>query len=193
VNVQTEHLDKLAAYIAEHGEQRQGAISDGMRLAHPDIDVRRYLFKLLRKQGRIEKVGYDSYRSLADAPDDEQPADAELAEALAEARADSLRAEKFEPLAFDVAKHLSTPDAIAEYVIAVFEDGNQELISSAIGDVASAMALLLVKKEAAPDLLAAAKNAFSIMNETSTDQTDTQWLAATVGLHTAIAAAEGRE
>ena len=45
---------------------------------------------------------------------------------------------------------------------------------------------------AAPDLLEAAKSALSIMSETATDQTDTQWMAATAGLIAAIAKAEGR-
>lgn len=129
MSVQREHLEKLEAYIAEHGEQRQGAICAGMRQVYPDVDMRRYLFKLLRKEGRIEKVGYDSYRAAAPEADG----------------SDASETLRF----FDIADHLNTPEAIAEYVIATFEDGNPEIISDAIGDVATAMAILLVKKRAA--------------------------------------------
>jgi len=137
MSVQTAHLDALAAYIAEHGKQRQGAICEGMLLAHPDILMRRYLFKLLRKQGRIEKVGYDSYRAVAETPDDERKQ---------EDAADTERAKAWAAKMDVVADLLDTPEAISAYVLAVFEDGNPELISSAIGDVASAMAILLIKR-----------------------------------------------
>ena len=137
MSVQTAHLDALAAYIAEHGKQRQGAICEGMLLANPDILMRRYLFKLLRKQGRIEKVGYDSYRAVAETPDDERKQ---------EDAADTERAKAWAAKMDVVADLLDTPEAISAYVLAVFEDGNPELISSAIGDVASAMAILLIKR-----------------------------------------------
>lgn len=53
----------LADYIANHGQQRYATICGGMRQAYPSVNMRRYLFRKLRNEGRIEKVGYDSYRA----------------------------------------------------------------------------------------------------------------------------------
>lgn len=71
MTIPAEHLDVLASYIAEHGEQRYTAIRIGMFQAHPSINVRRYLFKKLCNAGRIEKVGFDSYRVISETPDSE--------------------------------------------------------------------------------------------------------------------------
>lgn len=42
---------------------------------------------------------------------------------------------------WDVAEHLDTPEAISEYLIAAFEDGDPGLIAAAIGDVARAQGM----------------------------------------------------
>jgi DNA-binding phage protein len=53
------------------------------------------------------------------------------------------------PEPWDVVKHLDSPEAIAGYIIAAFEDGDPELIAVVIGDVARAMSRLLDESERA--------------------------------------------
>jgi len=48
---------------------------------------------------------------------------------------------------WNVIDHLNTPEAIGQYIIAAFEDGDPELISAVIGDVARAMSRLLDEME----------------------------------------------
>ena len=49
--------------------------------------------------------------------------------------------------AWDVAEHLDTPEAIAAYLEAAFEDGDPALISAAIGDVARARGMTDLARE----------------------------------------------
>ena len=53
--------------------------------------------------------------------------------------------EKITP--WDAADFLTTPDRIAEYLDAVFEDGDPATIAAAIGDVARAKGMSQVAKE----------------------------------------------
>ncbi|MCJ2017887.1 MULTISPECIES: addiction module antidote protein [unclassified Methylobacterium] len=48
---------------------------------------------------------------------------------------------------WDVADHLDTPERIALYIEAVFEDGDPALISAAIGDVARARGMAHIAAE----------------------------------------------
>lgn len=49
---------------------------------------------------------------------------------------------------FDAAKYLTDDKAIAEYINAVLEAGDSDLLLRALGDVASARGMALVAKEA---------------------------------------------
>jgi probable addiction module antidote protein len=49
---------------------------------------------------------------------------------------------------WDVADHLDSPDAIAAYLEAVFEDGNPALVAAALGDVARARGMTKIAREA---------------------------------------------
>jgi probable addiction module antidote protein len=49
--------------------------------------------------------------------------------------------------AWDVTEHLDTPEAIAAYLEAAFEDGDPALISAAIGDVARARGMTELARE----------------------------------------------
>jgi probable addiction module antidote protein len=49
--------------------------------------------------------------------------------------------------AWDVTEHLDTPEAIAAYLEAAFEDGDPSLISAAIGDVARARGMTELARE----------------------------------------------
>ena len=49
---------------------------------------------------------------------------------------------------WDAADHLDTPEAIAAYLEAVFEDGDPALIAAALGDVARAKGMTKVAKQA---------------------------------------------
>ena len=49
---------------------------------------------------------------------------------------------------WDPADHLGSPEAIAEYLTAAFEDGDPKLIASALGDVARARGMADVAKAA---------------------------------------------
>ena len=56
------HKDTLVAYLAEHSEQRYGQICEGMRRDHPEVRVTIYLLKLLWRDGRVERAGFDCWR-----------------------------------------------------------------------------------------------------------------------------------
>lgn len=49
---------------------------------------------------------------------------------------------------WDVAEHLDSPEAIAAYIAAAFEDGTPELITTALGDVARAKGMTAMAREA---------------------------------------------
>jgi probable addiction module antidote protein len=49
--------------------------------------------------------------------------------------------------AWDAAEHLDTPEAIAAYLEAAFEDGDPKLISAALGDVARANSMTSLARE----------------------------------------------
>lgn len=49
---------------------------------------------------------------------------------------------------WDPADHLGSPEAIAEYLTAAFEDGDPKLIAAALGDVARARGMADVAKAA---------------------------------------------
>jgi probable addiction module antidote protein len=49
---------------------------------------------------------------------------------------------------WDAADHLDSPEAIAAYLEAVFEDGDPALITAALGDVARAKGMTEVAKQA---------------------------------------------
>jgi len=49
---------------------------------------------------------------------------------------------------WDAADHLDSPEAIAAYLDAVFEDGDPALIAAALGDVARARGMTKVAKQA---------------------------------------------
>ena len=49
--------------------------------------------------------------------------------------------------AWDPADHLGSPEAIAEYLSAAFEDGDPKLIAAALGDVARARGMADVARE----------------------------------------------
>lgn len=49
--------------------------------------------------------------------------------------------------AWDAAEHLDTPEAIAAYLEAAFEDGDPALITAAIGDVARARGMTELARE----------------------------------------------
>ena len=49
--------------------------------------------------------------------------------------------------AWDVAEHLDTPEAIAAYLEAAFDDGDPALISAVIGDVARAYGMTQLARE----------------------------------------------
>jgi hypothetical protein len=53
----------LVAYIAKTGAQRFSEICEGMYRASPSVHVTPYLLKVLCKEQRIEKIGFDSYRA----------------------------------------------------------------------------------------------------------------------------------
>ena len=48
---------------------------------------------------------------------------------------------------WDVTEHLDTPEAIAEYLVAAFEDGDPKLVTAAIGDVARARGMTDLARE----------------------------------------------
>ncbi|RXF67702.1 addiction module antidote protein [Hansschlegelia zhihuaiae] len=48
---------------------------------------------------------------------------------------------------WDVTEHLDSPEAIAAYLEAVFEDGDPALIYAALGDVARAKGMTSIAKE----------------------------------------------
>ena len=50
-------------------------------------------------------------------------------------------------VAWDVAEHLDTPEAVAAYLVAAFEDGDPHLITAAIGDVARAKGMTELARE----------------------------------------------
>lgn len=49
---------------------------------------------------------------------------------------------------WDPADHLGSPEAVAEYLTAAFEDGDPKLIAAALGDVARARGMAEVAKAA---------------------------------------------
>jgi probable addiction module antidote protein len=49
---------------------------------------------------------------------------------------------------WDVADHLDSPEAIAAYLEAVFEDGDPALIAASLGDVARARGMTKIAREA---------------------------------------------
>lgn len=49
---------------------------------------------------------------------------------------------------WDPAEHLGSPEAIAEYLSAAFEDGDPKLIAAALGDVARARGMADVARSA---------------------------------------------
>lgn len=52
-----------------------------------------------------------------------------------------------ETRAWDASEHLDTPEAIAAYLEAAFEDGDPALINAAIGDVAKAFGMTAIARE----------------------------------------------
>jgi probable addiction module antidote protein len=48
---------------------------------------------------------------------------------------------------WDAAEYLDTPEAIAEYLIGAFEDGDPKLIAAALGDVARAKGMTEIARE----------------------------------------------
>jgi probable addiction module antidote protein len=50
--------------------------------------------------------------------------------------------------AFDAARYLTSPTAIAEYLEATLEDGDPTLIAAALGDIARAKGMTSIAKEA---------------------------------------------
>jgi DNA-binding phage protein len=61
--------------------------------------------------------------------------------AMQKQKKSQLRAKKApETTAWDPSEHLSTPNAIAAYLEAAFEDGDAALIAAAVDDVARAQA-----------------------------------------------------
>jgi probable addiction module antidote protein len=48
---------------------------------------------------------------------------------------------------FDAAEHLDSPEAIAAYLAAAFEDGDQELMRAALNDVARARGMSSLERE----------------------------------------------
>ncbi len=48
---------------------------------------------------------------------------------------------------FDAAEHLDSPEAIAAYLAAAFEDGDQELMRAALNDVARARGMSTLQRE----------------------------------------------
>lgn len=55
---------------------------------------------------------------------------------------------KTETLPWDAADHLDSPDAVAAYLNAAFEDGDPALITAALGDVARSRGMSAVAREA---------------------------------------------
>jgi probable addiction module antidote protein len=49
---------------------------------------------------------------------------------------------------WDAAEHLDTPEAIAAYLEAAFEDGDPKLVAAALGDVARAHGMTQLAREA---------------------------------------------
>jgi hypothetical protein len=148
MTVSAEHLDAVVAYITEHGEQRYSAICAGMRQQYPVVNLRRYLFKKLRDEGRVEKVGYDSYRIASQVTEGSGNVFADIGLPDAEELLAKAMAGTTEPSsALEPTDHLDTPEAIAEYIVAVFEDGSADIIT--IGDVAVAMTHLIDKRKVA--------------------------------------------
>ncbi len=49
---------------------------------------------------------------------------------------------------WDASEYLNSPEAIAEYLEAVFEDGDPSLIAAALGDVARAMGMTQLASQA---------------------------------------------
>jgi hypothetical protein len=64
MTIPASHLDAVVAYLIERGEQRGLDICAEMSLRDPFVQVTPYLLKILRKEGRIERVGVDSYRAV---------------------------------------------------------------------------------------------------------------------------------
>ena len=48
---------------------------------------------------------------------------------------------------WDVSEHLTSPEAIAEYMTAVLEDGDPDLLLAALGDIAKAKGMSQLAKE----------------------------------------------
>ncbi len=49
--------------------------------------------------------------------------------------------------AWDVSEHLTSPEAIAEYMTAVLEDGDPDLLLAALGDIAKAKGMSKLASE----------------------------------------------
>ena len=49
---------------------------------------------------------------------------------------------------WDPADHLDSPEAIAEYLNAAFEDGDQQVVAAALGDIARAKGMAEASREA---------------------------------------------
>jgi hypothetical protein len=59
------HQDALIAYLADQTKAlNYSEICVGMRHAHPEVHMTIYLVKKLWKEGRIEKMGLDSWRAM---------------------------------------------------------------------------------------------------------------------------------
>jgi probable addiction module antidote protein len=52
-----------------------------------------------------------------------------------------------ETTAWDAAEHLDTPEAVVAYLVAAFEDGDPQLMTAAIGDVARARGMADLARE----------------------------------------------
>jgi hypothetical protein len=61
MTISATHTQALVDYLTERGEQRYGAICSGMHHAYPFVRVTPYLLKKLWKEGRIRRIGIDTY------------------------------------------------------------------------------------------------------------------------------------